>query len=473
MIILADYSRNSCYLKSFTDLKIKFNIMAIPHEHLDKFFFHFTHIKNLDSIVKNGFLSTNEKVRLAIDHKDVANGNIQERRHNMKVNIPPGGTIHDYVPFYFCSINPMLLSLVNHKNIDQMFMIFFAVPISKILDPNVIFTSASANTVIRPDFYTNPNDLDELNWESILSQKWSVKDDKDRHQKMAEALVFKSLPITDVDTIIVWNDGIKEHVEEVFKKNGIKCPTVTSQPFKKKSFYYTKFLMQRPRETLTTGPVWLKKIFEDQVENIIEKKSKQDDIEFRFESIEDLLVAIQKDFCILEELEGINGLETENEIHHENVSNHTLNVIAHLETNEYYLKSTPSDKNILKLSAYLHDIGKGPHSKWPKGKQKQYPDHPVDSLKMIKRILIKEIKNLSSYEIRMVCLLVGFHDIIGEIFGKSRDKKQLFKIIKSEKEFDMLDCLSYSDVKSFNNRWSLTYRQESNALKKELLDKIK
>lgn len=92
---------------------------------------------------------------------------------------------------------------------------------------------------------------------------------------------------------------------------------------------------------------------------------------------------------------------------------------------------------------------------------------------MIKRILIDEIDELSEYEIRMICLLVGYHDLIGEIFGKDRDKNQLFKILETEKDFDMLDCLSYSDIQSFNNGWRLTYAMKKIRLKKEFLEKIK
>jgi hypothetical protein len=87
--------------------------MAIPEKFKDKYFYHFTHIENLDSILSNGFFSTNEKNTLGINHNDVPNGNIQGRRANMVVPVKPYGKIHDYVPFYFCSTNPMLLGVTS------------------------------------------------------------------------------------------------------------------------------------------------------------------------------------------------------------------------------------------------------------------------------------------------------------------------------------------------------------------------
>lgn len=52
----------------------------------------------------------------------------------MIVEAGPGGVVHDYVPFYFTSKNPMLLSLLYSKNIDQQFIVFMAISIDKIMN---------------------------------------------------------------------------------------------------------------------------------------------------------------------------------------------------------------------------------------------------------------------------------------------------------------------------------------------------
>ena len=92
---------------------------VIPDEHRWRCFFHMTDISNVESILQNGLLCTNERIRRGITHADIANGMIQERRSNTPVTCGPGGTVHDYVPFYFTSISPMLLSLVLSKNYEQ------------------------------------------------------------------------------------------------------------------------------------------------------------------------------------------------------------------------------------------------------------------------------------------------------------------------------------------------------------------
>lgn len=93
--------------------------MSIAVKHKWRYFFHFTDIHNLDSIIKNGLLCTNEKNKKRIKHKNIANMSIQERRAGMDVPVGPGGKVHDYVPFYFSSTNPMLLKKLNEKNIHE------------------------------------------------------------------------------------------------------------------------------------------------------------------------------------------------------------------------------------------------------------------------------------------------------------------------------------------------------------------
>lgn len=51
--------------------------MAIPDIHKGKYIFHFTDARNLDSIIKNGLLCTNEKNKQGIKHQNIANQTIQ------------------------------------------------------------------------------------------------------------------------------------------------------------------------------------------------------------------------------------------------------------------------------------------------------------------------------------------------------------------------------------------------------------
>jgi len=466
------YNVDNGYEKTDVCTQKEFILNGIPESLRNKYFYHFTHIENLESILKNGLLSTNEKIRQGISHIDIANESIQDRRSEMDVTCFPNGKVHDYVPFYFTTANPMLLGLVNRKNIDQPLIIFFAVSIEKILEKSVIFTDASANTSIPPNFYNDSNDLGKLNWNIIDKTSWGSNDDNERHQRMAEVLVYKEVRLDWIESIIVYNESIKEFVVEKFNDLGIRMPYITYQPYNGRYFYFTKFFFNdRKNETLVTGPYLLKSKFDTLVNNTLENR--QTIISPRFQNIEDAITKIKNDFCIIEELEGIYQLETINEVHSENVSDHTLKVVNNLEvSNEYYSNLSENDKQIVKFSAYLHDIGKGPKSKWEDGKQQAYADHPADAIPMLERILSEDFESLSKYEIRKICLLVVYHDLIGDIIGKGRSKKELFNLIKDENELNMLIALSLADVLAIDPSWYMNIFLKIPNLKREILREL-
>lgn len=449
--------------------------MSIPGEHARRYFFHFTHIDNLQSIVEHGLISTNLKNKSRIEHVNVASESIQERRSTMVVPCGNKGVVHDYVPFYFCSVNPMFLSMLYSKNVDQPLIVILAIPIKRIEQPDAIFTDASANTKTLPNFYENPDDLSKLNWQAIDSIKWKAPTDDERHAKMAEVLIYERVSISDVESIIVWNDDIKKKVTEIFKERNVSVPELAFSPFKiKYKFHFTKFMFKgRENESLVTGPKMLRQELKETIRDIKARRAEAtSSTSYPFKNIADFLKKLESNFSLIPELAGIYKLETINDVHTEDVSDHTLMVIDEVKKSKYYTDASKIDKEILVLSAYLHDIGKGPASKWLNGKQPVYPDHPVDSLSMLNRILVEDIGELSDYEIKMICMLVAYHDLIGEIFGKGRNEEQLFDLIKNEKEFDMLTTLNFADVSAISFMWKWNYRLKIKRLKTDVLNKI-
>lgn len=109
-----------------------------------RFVYHFTSVNNLASIISDGLQCTNLKIKNGVAHDDIANNEIQKRRKTMEVTCGPKGVVHDYVPFYFAKRTPMLLNIVKSKNIDQIDIIYLAIPIEKVMGSNVVFSDTSA-----------------------------------------------------------------------------------------------------------------------------------------------------------------------------------------------------------------------------------------------------------------------------------------------------------------------------------------
>ena len=78
--------------------------------------FHITSIENLPKILRQGsLLAKNVVAASGVGYKDIAYQNAQGKRANKPLPNPPGGTIHDCVPFYFAPRSPMLNAIQSGK----------------------------------------------------------------------------------------------------------------------------------------------------------------------------------------------------------------------------------------------------------------------------------------------------------------------------------------------------------------------
>ena len=127
------------------------------------------------------------------------------------------------------------------------------------------------------------------------------------------------------------------------------------------------------------------------------------------------------------------------------------------------------DKKVVKLAAYLHDIGKGPKAKWKNEIQMAYPDHPADAIPMLIRILSEEFTTLTSEEIRDICTLVVYHDLLGDILEKGRNKEELVRLNLENRMLIMLAVLSEADIRSINKTWCFNYLNDVKLLLNEMM----
>ena len=208
--------------------------------------------------------------------------------------------------------------------------------------------------------------------------------------------------------------------------------------------------------------------YKSAVQFIIEEKRKNLYKEATFENIEHALKLLEENFCALPELEGIYELQTANKMHQKNVGEHTLSVVNNLPNSCFYERLGKAQKDIVKFAAYLHDIGKGPKEKWEEGIQMIYPDHPADAIPMLKRILTEEFLNIAEEEICLICLLVIYHDLMGEIIGKGRSIEELHSLGLDEQKLYMLAALSEADSCAIGSLWAFGISKKL----EDLIDKV-
>lgn len=437
--------------------------MAIPDKYANRSIYHFTHIDNLPGLLKTGLLA-NGHPNFPKSVQSIAEPGIQSRRSKMDVTCGPQGVVHDYVPFYFGAKSLMLLGVIHKKNIDQCDIVYLRFPISLLDRDDAVFTDASANTLVAPKFYSNPDNLSKLNWVEIDSQKWKCATDELRHQRMAEALILGHVPISAASGCVVWNERAKAQVKEL-TSDFEGFPKIEFQD-RYRGHYFTKFMVKEEQgQSLVQGPKGIASTFNDVIvyfEENIGKNSKT----AGFAGPKALLEALREDFGCIPETAELVGLETVNRIHKETVDVHTQQVVETLTGLPEFLELDVRQKALIELAAYLHDIGKGPKERWLDKKtgkclQQNDPDHPVGAMPMIARIFTEEVGSIKLANANLIAKLVCYHDLVGDVLGRGRHEAQIVQVADNEEELMLLFLLGKADATTLGFHWD---QEEADAI---------
>lgn len=158
--------------------------------------YHFTHVSNVQGILEaEGLLCNND---CEIERVSIAHEHIQDRRRRIRVPREPGGNLHDYVPFYFCSRSPMLYAIkggwVASYSGGQGELVYMVSNVQKVIETGLgfVFTDRSA-VYDYAAFYANPVNLKKIDWNLMPARWWNnIPEYPDRKErKQAEFLVHR------------------------------------------------------------------------------------------------------------------------------------------------------------------------------------------------------------------------------------------------------------------------------------------
>ena len=202
--------------------------------------FHFTHMSNLESIVRNG-LSCDAHAQDGQLQVEVGNQDIKERRRSRTVPVPPGGVVADYVPFYFAARSPMLYVIwrgqVPTYQAGQEDVVYLLTTIERVKDSGIpsVFTDRNA-TLGYAEFNNDLAQIDSvIDWDLMEAMIWKDQPgDWDRKERrMAELLVHQRLPWEHVVGIGVLDDVLRAKVEVILASLDERTPVRT-----RRNWYY-------------------------------------------------------------------------------------------------------------------------------------------------------------------------------------------------------------------------------------------
>jgi hypothetical protein len=181
-----------------------------------------THLHNLESILRTGGLCCeNEKVRRQLGAVSIAHAHIKERRGRRMVPVAAGGTLNDYVPFYFAPRSPMLYAIykgnVESYKDGQNPILHLTSSVEAVKEAGLpfAFTDGHAEMAIS-DFFADTDRLDKVDWEIMRATYWAdtVEDNDRSRRRLAEFLVHAFFLWELVSVIGVINNAIADKVKE-------------------------------------------------------------------------------------------------------------------------------------------------------------------------------------------------------------------------------------------------------------------
>ena len=192
--------------------------------------FRICHRDNIASVIDGGCKC--KSAAGAAKYAEIGNQELISKRAAHLVPCGPGGTLSDYVPFYFTPFSPMLYNIktgyngIAKKPMEDIIMLVSSLHLLKKQGIPFVFTDRHAYLKLA-QFSDDLDDLDWIIW-PILQVKDFKKDDVEKFEKyQAEALVYKNVPVSALIGVGCYNDSVRDEVRALADSKGKKLKVLT------------------------------------------------------------------------------------------------------------------------------------------------------------------------------------------------------------------------------------------------------
>lgn len=195
--------------------------------------FRITHRDNIPWVLDNGLHCRSSKTTDP-RYVEIGNPELIGRRSHRVVHCPPGGTLSDYVPFYFTPFSPMLLNIktgyggIPRRGNEE--IVILASSLHRLQEKQVPFLFTDRHAYLAAaQFYSDLARLDQIDWP--LLQKRDFKRDPEDIDKVeryqAEALVYKRLPIDALLGMVCYSDSVESSLKAQLAERSLTVNILT------------------------------------------------------------------------------------------------------------------------------------------------------------------------------------------------------------------------------------------------------
>lgn len=187
----------------------------------------FVHADNLSTLIQRGGLhSPNTLPNDGLSYRTILSTSVQSARATIQINCGPGGTLHDYVPFYFGPLSPMMLNLktgrVDGYAEGQEPLVYCVTTVQAVVSAKLRFVFSDGHGLATPltAWFDDLTHLDQVDWAMVNQRYWrdNMNDMDRQRRKQAEFLIHDVCPWKLIERLVVINDDMKKRAEEILAK---------------------------------------------------------------------------------------------------------------------------------------------------------------------------------------------------------------------------------------------------------------
>lgn len=201
------------------------------------------HIDNLAvCLQRSGLNAPNNPPQDGLDYRTIHREDVQLKLRITAINCGPRGTVHDYVPFYFGYLSPMLLQLKTGQVVGygegQEPLIYLVSSCQAVQAAGAGFAFSDGHGLAGfTEWFDDLAHLDKVDWDMVYQRYWADSpEDMDRQRrKQAEFLVHRFCPWSLIQEIGVLGQATAARVEAIL---GGHAPAMRRPVLVRPEWYY-------------------------------------------------------------------------------------------------------------------------------------------------------------------------------------------------------------------------------------------
>ena len=188
------------------------------------------HRDNLPWILENGLHCETSPIR-SVNYVAIGNADLISRRAHREVPIAPGGTLADYIPFYFTPFSPMMYNIhtgrsgIIKRSNEEICILVSSLPKMQELGQEFIFTDRHAYTWASR-YFNSMEHIGEVDWSLLQARNFARNPDDpaqiERYQ--AEALIHQHCPVSGLIGIVCHSETGKMRAQAQVVAQGLNLP---------------------------------------------------------------------------------------------------------------------------------------------------------------------------------------------------------------------------------------------------------